>query len=242
MARRSLCKIQPAICGVIEHVSTRAGYDRWSSIYDGEDNPLVALETPVVEQLLGRVAGLSIADVGCGTGRHALVLAAGGAEVTALDFSEGMLARARQKVRAAGLQRITFLQHDLLQPLPLPDAGFDRVLCCLVLDHVPEPQRLFAELGRICKLDGAVIVSVMHPALMLKGIQARFVDPETGSEIRPESCPNQISDYVMGALRAGLRIESMSEHVVDAALAARCPRAHKYLGWPMLLAMKLKRE
>ncbi|MBI4578804.1 MAG: hypothetical protein HY718_03825, partial [Planctomycetes bacterium] len=51
---------------------TREGYDRWSSIYDGEDNPLIELEEPIVAGLLGDVHGLEVADIGCGTGRHAL--------------------------------------------------------------------------------------------------------------------------------------------------------------------------
>ncbi len=230
-----------------EHVSTRDGYDRWSSIYDDDDNPLVALETPLVEALLGDVTGLAIADIGCGTGRHALRLAAAGARVTALDFSEGMLARARQKAQAARLSdpslhlpHLSFVRHDLLEPLPLPDGRFDRVLCCLVLDHISAPGRLFAELRRICSPGGSVVVSVMHPAMMLKGVQARFVDPQTGREVRPESTPNQISDYVMGALGAGLHIQHMSEHVAGRDLAARCPRAEKYVGWPMLLLMQLR--
>ena len=48
-----------------------------------------------------------------------------------------------------------------------------------------------------------------------------------------------MSDYFMAAIRAGLALEHVSEHTADAALAARSPRAGKYLGWPMLLLMRL---
>lgn len=225
---------------MVEHVPTRDGYDRWSAIYDAEDNPLVAIEEPVVGSLLGEVRGLTLADVGCGTGRHALRLAGAGAKVTALDFSEGMLEKARAKAAETPTLDIRFVQHDLLEPLPLPDASFERVICTLVLDHIPSPRRLFEELRRIVRRDGFVVVSVMHPAMMLKGVQARFVDPATSQEVRPASVANQISDYVMGALEAGLTIDHMSEHRVDAALAKRSPRAEKYLDWPILLAMRLR--
>ena len=77
--------------------------------------------------------------------------------------------------------------------------------------------------------------------MMLLGLSARFVDPRTGRETRPQSHPNQISDFVMAAMRAGLTIDHLSEHAVDDALAARSPRAAKYLGWPMLLLMRLRR-
>src|SRR3954471_17696658 len=80
-----------------EVVPTDAGYDRWAEVYDSEDNPLVLLEETYLPQLIGNVEGLAVADIGCGTGRHAIRLAAAGARVTALDFSEGMLERARAK-------------------------------------------------------------------------------------------------------------------------------------------------
>ncbi len=227
----------PQAAAPVEIVPTREGYDRWASIYDGEDNPLIALEEPVVAGLLGPVAGLCLADIGCGTGRHASRLAAAGAHVTAVDFSDGMLDKARNKSASGAAQ---FVRHDLSRPLPLPTAHFDRVICCLVLDHIENLPLLFGEMHRIVKPSGRVVISVMHPAMMLRGVQARFVDPHTGVETRPQSVPNQISDYVMAATQAGLRIRQMSEHAVDAALAARMPRAAKYLGWPVLLAMCLE--
>ena len=51
--------------------------------------------------------------------------------------------------------------------------------------------------------------------------------------------PNQISDYVNAATTAGLRIDHMSEHVIDAEVADQYPRAMKYLGWPCLFLMRL---
>lgn len=221
----------------IDLLTTRDGYDRWAAIYDDEDNALIALEEPQVSRLLGDVTGLAIADIGCGTGRHTLRLAAAGAHVTALDFSAAMLARARAKPHA---DAVRWVRHDLTQPLPLTNAAFDRVVCFLVLDHIPDPAGLFAECRRICRPDGFILISVMHPAMMLRGIQARFTDPATGRETRPASCTHQLSDYVMAAVRAGLRIDHLSEHAVDETLAARSPRAGKYLHWPMLLMMGLR--
>src|SRR5208337_3834007 len=82
---------------------TRAGYDRWAACYDTDGNPLIALEEPQVDRLLGEVRGLAVLDVGCGTGRHAIRLAGAGAIVQALDFSAGMLEQARKKPGAAGI-------------------------------------------------------------------------------------------------------------------------------------------
>jgi len=221
----------------IEHLPTKEGYDRWADIYDAEDNPLILLEEKHLPPLLGDVRDLAVADLGCGTGRHTLRLAALGARVTALDFSDGMVARARGK---SGWERVEFIAHDLTRRLPFSDRCFDRVLSCLVLDHIGDITAFFSECRRVCRRDGFVLISVFHPALMLQGIQARFIDPATGREVRPASHANQISDYVMGAVRSGLTLEHMSEHAVDAELAARSPRAAKYRGWPLLLLMKLR--
>lgn len=103
------------------------------------------------------------------------------------------------------------------------------------------------EMARICHADGFVLLSDLHPATRLRGIQAQFTDPATGHKIRPSSVAHQISDYVMAATRAGLCIDHMSEHVVDQELIERSPKARKYwedhpdfLGWPFLLLMRLR--
>ena len=226
---------------VIQHtvMPTQAGYDRWAEFYDEEDNPLILLEESHLGPLLGDVSGLAVLDLGCGTGRHALRLASQGASVTAVDFSKAMLERAMRK---PGADKVAFFCHDLTEPLPFRSASFDRVLSCLVLEHVADLRAFFVEMRRLCKPDGAAIVSDMHPAMGLRGVQARFIDPATGGRLSPRSYPHQIADYVMAALQAGWSINHVSEHAVDAALAARSPRGKKYEGWPMLLLLRLVRE
>ncbi len=223
---------------VVEHavMPTQAGYDRWAEVYDDEDNPLILLEESHFGRLLGDVTGLAVLDLGCGTGRHALRLAAQGACVTAVDCSRAMLDRARRKPSA---DKVAFFCHDLASPLPFPSASFDRVLSCLMIEHIAEVGAFFVEMRRLCKPDGAAIVSVMHPAMGLRGVQPRFIDQATGGRLSPRSYPHQIADYVMAALHAGWSINHVSEHTVDAALAARSPRGKKYQGWPMLLLLRL---
>lgn len=223
---------------MIDQVPTREGYDRWSAIYDGDDNPLVKLEEPRLRSLLGDVRGKSMLDLGCGTGRHALWLASAGARVTAVDFSAGMLEKAKAK---PGAENIGFVVHDLTTPLPWPAASFDRIVCGLVLDHISNLPSFFREVRRILRPCGVAVLSTVHPAMMLRGVQARFTDPATGRETRPASASNQISDYVMAALSAGLTIDHLSETDGNAELAQQCPRAEKYIGWPMLLMMRLRK-
>jgi malonyl-CoA O-methyltransferase len=217
--------------------SVRSGYDRWAVIYDREANPLIAIEEPVVQEALGNVAGLSVLDLGCGTGRHAVRLAGAGAVVTGVDFSEGMLEEARRK---PGAGAVHFLKHDLHQPLPFADGTFDRVVSGLVLEHLQDLTPFFAESRRVLRPGGLAVFSAMHPAMFLKGVQARFTDPDSGEKVQPGSVAHTIGDFVMAAVRAGFAIEGVDERAPDADFAARLPRAEKYVDWPMLVVLKLR--
>lgn len=214
----------------------RGGYDRWSEIYDREDNPLIALEEPVVREATGDVHGLAALDLGCGTGRHALWLAEAGAVVTAVDFSEGMLAEARRKPGASGVR---FLAHDLHTPLPFEAAAFDLVVSGLVLEHLRDLRFVFGEVRRVLRPRARAVVSAMHPAMFLRGAYARFTDPATGEKVSPGSLPHSLGDFVMAALGAGLALDAITERAPDAAFAERLPRAEKYVGWPMLVVLEL---
>jgi 2-polyprenyl-3-methyl-5-hydroxy-6-metoxy-1,4-benzoquinol methylase len=225
-----------SVTPVTDTSAVSRGYDRWASVYDHDLNPLPALEEPVFRAAVGDVRGLSVADLGCGTGRHAIWLAGRGAAVTAIDFSEGMLAVARAKPSA---ERVKFLTHDLNLSLPLLDVAFDLVVSGLVLEHLRDLDGFFREARRIIRPSGCAIVSAMHPAMFLRGSQARFTDPNSGEVIQPGSLPHQFGDFVMAAIAAGFRLDGVGEYAPDAEFAVRYPRAAKYVGWPMLVVLRL---
>jgi ubiquinone/menaquinone biosynthesis C-methylase UbiE len=215
----------------------RPGYDRWAVVYDHDANPLPALEEPVVRAFVGDPSGRRVLDLGCGTGRHALWLAAAGARVVGVDFSPGMLAEARRK---PGSEAVEFVVHDLHTPLPFEDARFDLVVSGLVLEHVADLDPFFAGARRVLAPRGRAVFSAMHPAMFLKGSQARFTDPVSGEVVHPGSRAHTVSDFVTAALRAGFKVVDLHESAPDEAFALRFPRAAKYVGWPMLFAMSLE--
>ena len=216
--------------------AVQSGYDRWSAVYDHDRNPLLGLEEPALRLAIADVRGLNVLDLGCGTGRHSLWLSAAGAMVTAVDFSEGMLAEARRK---PGADAIQFVRHDLHLPLPFAAGQFDLVVSGLVLEHLRELGGFFAEAHRVLRPGGRAVVSAMHPAMFLQGSQARFNDPATGEVVMPGSVPHSVSAFVMGAVRAGFQLSDVGEFAPDAEFAAQFPRATKYIGWPMLVVMTL---
>ncbi len=216
--------------------SVRSGYDRWAAVYDHDANPLLGLEGPAIRAAVGEVRGLKVLDLGCGTGRHSLWLAAAGATVIGVDFSEGMLAEARRK---PGAEAIRFVVHDLHLPLPFGDGEFDQVVSGLVLEHLRELEGFFAEARRVLKPGGRAVVSAMHPAMCLRGAQARFTDPASGELVQPGSVPHSVGAFVMAAVRGGFRLSEVAEFAPDADLAVQYPRASKYVGWPMLVVISL---
>lgn len=218
--------------------AVQQGYDRWAAVYDHDANPLQALEQPEVQAEIGDVRGLNVLDVGCGTGRHALWLAAAGAFVTGVDFSEGMLAEARRK---QGADVVRFLACDVHESLPFAADTFDLLVSGLVLEHVRELPPFFTDLERVLKPSGRAVLSTMHPAMFLRGSQARFTDPGSGELVQPGSLAHSTSEFVMAALRAGFEITNLREIAPDTAFATNFPRAEKYVGWPMLLVLSLRK-
>ncbi|MFA7330372.1 MAG: class I SAM-dependent methyltransferase [Candidatus Delongbacteria bacterium] len=211
--------------------AVRSGYDRWAAVYDHDGNPLQALEEPALRVRLGDVRGQAVLDLGCGTGRHALWLAAQGAQVTALDFSPGMLEQARAK---PGAGAVRFLCHDLRLALPLADDSFDQVVSGLVLEHLEDLPAVFREVARVLRPAGRVLASAMHPAMFERGAHARFTDPATGEIVAPGSLRHSLADFRQAAEAGGLEVLELLEASPDAVFARCWPRAERYIGWPML--------
>ena len=125
--------------------------------------------------------------------------------------------------------------------MPLAAQAFDRVVSGLVLEHLPDLRPFFAEAYRVCRPGGYAVVSAMHPAMFLRGSQARFTDPESGAIVQPGSVPHSLSQMILAALAAGFRLDDLREVAPGAEFAARFPRAEKYIGWPMLVVFRLAR-
>ena len=117
-----------------------------------------------------------VLDLCCGTGDLALAFrgeAPRGAEIVGSDFVPEMLARARAKAAAAGLQ-VTFLEVDALA-LPFTDASFDLVSCSFGFRNLANYERGLVEIFRVLKPGGAVaILEFAEPPGKLFGTIYRF--------------------------------------------------------------------
>jgi SAM-dependent methyltransferase len=115
---------------------------------------VAATQARVLANMIGRVQRRRILDVGTGTGRAALLLSRGGAEVTGVDASEQMLAVAKKRAEEEGLG-IRFLLGDA-RTLDFPDRSFDVAISLRVLMHTPDWRRCLQELCRVA--DQLVII------------------------------------------------------------------------------------
>lgn len=100
---------------------------------------------------------LVVADIGTGTGGMLPYLGEISAKILAVDLSPGMLRRARVKARALGLEHVEFLQGDLAS-LPIDTASVDAAFASLVLHHAPRPAAAIAEMTRIVRPGGSVVI------------------------------------------------------------------------------------
>ena len=123
--------------------------------FGGPIGALVAEEQArVLLELVGSTRDQTILDVGTGTARAALLMARGGARVTAVDASEEMLAIARRRAADEHLS-IQFLRGDAHR-LEFDDRAFDVATSLRVLMHAPDWRRCVAELCRVA--DKLVVV------------------------------------------------------------------------------------
>jgi len=100
-----------------------------------------------------------IGDLGCGTGELTAALAPHVAHVHAIDASAPMLAAAR--ARTAGAANVT-IAEGTLEALPLADATLDAAVLLLVLHHVADPARALAEVRRVLRPNGRLLVADMR--------------------------------------------------------------------------------
>jgi len=97
----------------------------------------------------------TVADLGCGTGEAAEVLAPVVRRVLAIDQSSSMLDAAKE--RLVGAKNVEYVEARL-EELPLPASSVDAAVMVLVLHHMPEPVRVLREARRIVKPGGPVVV------------------------------------------------------------------------------------
>ncbi|MBE0476543.1 MAG: methyltransferase domain-containing protein [Coriobacteriia bacterium] len=153
-------------------------WDLYSSTYDA-----IGFAIPYDRHLDALVAALAlepgcrVLDLGCGTGnleRRIASAAPEGVSVVGVDYSEGMLRRARRKCRRA--ENVSFVRADLRQPLPFAEGAFDRAVANNVLYALEDKAALLTEVRRVLRPGGTLVLSDPKPDARIAQVVAAHFD------------------------------------------------------------------
>ncbi len=141
-------------------------YLAWADTYDDPGNALIDVEERALSTILKALPRGDAADVACGTGRLSAMLCDLGHRVVGIDPSEAMLGRARAKGLPATFEVGAF------DGLPVASDSVDLATCALALTHVPDLGPAIAEIARVVRPGGRVVLSDVHPIAVATGAQA----------------------------------------------------------------------
>jgi SAM-dependent methyltransferase len=185
-------------------MTTREGYAQWAPRYDEPGNALLEAEEPVVREILAALPVGVALDAACGTGRHAAQLAELGHRVIGVDATPEMLAVARAKVPEGD-----FREGDL-RALPLADESVDVAVCAIAVSHVPELAPVLAELARVLRPGGHLVLSDSRGLVDGVGLPLARVRPDGTFGYLPVRS-RLASDYLGAALAAGFDVRRCEE-------------------------------
>ena len=218
------------------------GYAAWADSYDDPGNMTIALDEANVVPMLAHLPVGHVLDAACGTGRHAAHLVERGHQVTGVDSSPEMLAKARGRVPGS------FLAADLSH-LPFPDGSFDAVVCALALAHERDIGMPVGELARVARPGARLLVSVPHPFVTgILGWRAQFTRADGSRAFIPEFA-HLPSAYVKAFVQVGLEIRDCVEPRLDPLQATESSKVEwltdavqdALAGLPALLVWSLER-
>ncbi|UCE59003.1 MAG: ArsR family transcriptional regulator [Phycisphaerales bacterium] len=204
---------------VSNHFFTQLGR-RWDALREESFGSTFHLEALI--SLLPR--NLTVVDVGAGTGYLLPALADQFARVIGVDPVEAMLEVARERVNTLALENVDLCKGDLSR-LPIADETADVAVAMLVLHHVPSPTDALAELLRIVR-DGGTVLIVEQNAHEDEGFRDRMQDNWWGFE--PETLRDLLQST--GFRDTRLRMLPTSHHNAGApdlyVATARRPQRH----------------
>ena len=144
----------------LDAAAIRDAYRRWSSVYDLVFGGVSSAGRKRAADLVNRLPGRAVLEVGVGMGADYLEWLKAGAQATGLDLSSASLERAKQRCRLAGFA--PDLRASDAEHLPFPDDTFDIVYSYGVMHHSPDTRQCIREAWRVLKPGGALRIMIYH--------------------------------------------------------------------------------
>lgn len=173
-------------------LTAREAYRLWAPVYQTE-TAVSFLEDRLVKALTVPVTGRKLLDAGCGVGRR--MRGASARLAVGVDAVPEMLQCP---------ERVGPVAAADLRALPFATASFDVVWCRLVIGHIQELDATYAELARVCRAGGTVVITDFHPDAVAAGHRRTFRDAE-GTTHEIEHWVHDHAAHATSADRAKLR-------------------------------------
>ncbi len=186
-------------------------YDNWADTYDDCENKTRDLEAAVLRKTLVDSPRGLVLEVGCGTGKNTGWLGERFPRVHGVDFSTGMLDKAREKCTS---EHIKFSAGDISRPWKsFQNEPVRGIVISLVLEHLEHLDFVFEQAAEYLLPGGWMYVCEFHPFKQYLGSQARF-EQDGKVELIP-AFVHHTTDYIRAAKSSGLQLVHLEEHWDD---------------------------
>jgi ubiquinone/menaquinone biosynthesis C-methylase UbiE len=139
---------------------TRHSFERQRGLFEGEESPFARRAAGTLAWLEPLDPEMIVLDVACGAAHTAEQAAPHVRQVVGVDLTPALLEVAAERFATAGVTNV-LLQEGNAAALPFVDASFDLVMCRTAVHHFEYPERPVAEMARVCKPGGRVVVADM---------------------------------------------------------------------------------
>ena len=191
-------------------MDTRTLYNQWSATYDDVENKTRDLEKIAGQKILSSFHFERVVELGCGTGKNTEWLGEKAKNLLAVDFSEEMMLKAKEKVTA---EHVEFNRADITKPWDFIKGSPDLITCSLILEHINDLHFIFEQANKVLQPRGHFYICELHPYKQYTGSKARF---ETTEGVQVLECYiHHASDYFDAAIKNNFTCSVFNEWFDD---------------------------
>jgi len=187
-------------------MNIKNSYNSWAAQYDSNENKTRDLDIRSTIDTLSNYTFNKVLELGCGTGKNTKWLTTKASQIVGLDFSEEMLAVAKEKIASSSVQ---FKTADLTKNWEVENNAFDLITSSLTLEHIEDLNHIFQQASQKLKDKGLFFISELHPCKQYLGSKAKFAT-ENGTE-ELEVYTHHLSDFITGATNNAFTLLEIKE-------------------------------
>ena len=191
-------------------MDVKDSYNRWADQYDSNKNKTRDLEAFALRECLAALPFKTCLEMGCGTGKNTIWLLDKAELITAVDLSEEMLSRAKQKITS---DKVSFVQADINEPWDFINKSYDLITFSLILEHIEDIESVFSRVSETIAPGGYLYLGELHPFKQYSGSKGKF-ETENGEQIVPCFTHN-ISDFAQAGRKHGFIVNTINEYFDD---------------------------